>query len=80
MCLSHLLLALPPCVPELTQSLLAASSAAAAAASAAAAHLWVLAEAQHLPKVCDGLLAQDLRVANVAPHHLQAVAYRGTCM
>lgn len=33
-------------------------------------HLWVLAQAQHLAEVGDGLLPQDLRVADVAPHHL----------
>jgi len=33
-------------------------------------HLWVLAQAQHLPKVCHGLLSQNLGVANVAPYNL----------
>lgn len=33
-------------------------------------HLWIFAEAQDLSEEGDGLLAQNLGVADVAPHHL----------
>ncbi len=33
-------------------------------------HLWALAQCQDLSEVRDGLLAQNLRIPNVAPHHL----------